>query len=88
MYYQFGLFEGRFAPGAWLGGWILITGIIGVVHGCTHGRRLRYVAIAFNILVSVLSVIMVALAAGWRLVDPEGFMYTDCEYPFVSNFCI
>jgi hypothetical protein len=82
-YYQFGLFEGRFAPGAWLGGFIFITGILGVVHGCTHSKRLRGVVIVFNVVTSVLSVIMVSLAIGWRLLDPEKFLYTDCEYPFV-----
>ncbi|OQV14483.1 hypothetical protein BV898_11325 [Hypsibius exemplaris] len=92
-YYQNGLlFEGRFAPGAWLGGFILITGIMGIVHGCIYGgdgsksgriRVLRNWIIAFNILVAVLSVIMMGLAIGFRMLDPEGFMFTDCEYPFV-----
>ncbi|XP_055340141.1 uncharacterized protein LOC129589409 [Paramacrobiotus metropolitanus] len=82
-WYTWGLFEGRFAPGAWLGGWIFITGIIGVVHGCTMSKKLRAVVIGFNVLASVLAVVMLALAVGWRLLDPEGFLYTDCEYPFV-----
>jgi len=82
-YWQWGLFEGRFAPGAWLGGWILITGILGVVHGCNNSKKLRLVVVAFNIIAAVLAVIMLGLAIGWRLLDPEGFLFSDCEYPFL-----
>jgi hypothetical protein len=89
-YYQRGLFEGNFAPGAWLGGFAVITGILGLVHGCTYDEdkpkpALRNSVIVCNILVAVLSVIMLGLAIGWRLLDPEGFMYQDCNYPFVRH---
>jgi len=90
-YYQFGLFEGYFAPGAWLGGIIMITGILGIVHGCLYGsgdakrgtnRLLRRFVIAFNIITAIASIVMLALAIGWRLLDPEQLQYRDCEYPF------
>ncbi|GAU94849.1 hypothetical protein RvY_06557 [Ramazzottius varieornatus] len=80
-------FEGRFGPGCWLGGFLLITGIVGIVHGVkdpeTPGyHRLLLWVILLNILSAVLALIMLGLAIGWRILDPEGFLYKDCEFPF------
>ena len=88
-YYQLNTqFEGRFGPGCWLGGFLLITGIVGIIHGVkdpeTRGyRRLLFWVILLNILSGILALIMLALAIGWKILDPEGFLYEDCQFPFV-----
>ncbi|OWA53577.1 hypothetical protein BV898_18000 [Hypsibius exemplaris] len=75
-----------FAPGAWLGGFILITGIMGIVHGCNYGRGgsktgcirgLRTWIIAFNIVVVVQSVIMLAQTIRFQMLYP-GRLIADC----------